>query len=66
MNFTALPITVPTKIFFKIKNYFDTMCTQNRLNGLAMMAIEHELSNKFDFKEVIRDSSEKKVVKGLF
>ncbi len=58
-----LPITVATgeRPFSKlkiIKNYLTTMSTQNRINELAMLAIEHELSNKLDLKEIIRDFTE--------
>ncbi len=42
------------------------MSTQNRINGLAMLAIEQELSNKLDLEEIVRDFSEKKVRKRLF
>jgi hypothetical protein len=67
----TLPITVATgeRSFSKlkiIKNYLKTMSTQNRINGLAMLAIEYELSNKLDLKEIIRDFAEKKVRKRLF
>ena len=41
------------------------MSTQSRLNGLAMLTIEHELSSKLDLKDVIRDFAEKKVRKEL-
>lgn len=42
------------------------MSTQNRLNGLAMLAIEHELSYKLDLKEVILDFAGEKLRKILF
>lgn len=49
-----------------IKNYLRTMQTQNRLNGLAMIAIEHQISDKLDLKSLVREFAERKVRKRAF
>ncbi|XP_042913867.1 uncharacterized protein, partial [Parasteatoda tepidariorum] len=36
-----------------IKNYLRTMLAQNRLNGLAMIAIERQISDKLDLKSLV-------------
>nr|CAI5821698.1 unnamed protein product [Callosobruchus analis] len=46
-----------------IKDYLRTSHSQNRLNGLAMLATEHEISNKLNLKRVIREFVEIKVHK---
>nr|CAI5834604.1 unnamed protein product [Callosobruchus analis] len=35
--------------------------SQNQMNGLAMLAIEHEISNKLNLNRVIREFAEIKV-----
>lgn len=67
----TLPVTVASgeRSFSKqkiIKNYLRTMQTQNRLNGLAMIAIEHQISDKLDLKSLVREFAERKVRKRAF
>ena len=67
----TLPVTVASgeRSFFKlkiIKNYLRSTMTQNRLSGLAMIGIEHELCDKICFKEIIKEFAEKKVRRKFF
>nr|CAI5850729.1 unnamed protein product [Callosobruchus analis] len=63
-----LPISVATgeKDFSELKiinHYLRTSHSQTRLNGVAMLAIEHEISSKLNLKRVIREFAEIKVHK---
>ena len=39
---------------------------QNRLSGLAMIAIAHEVCDSINLKEIIKDFAEQKVERKLF
>lgn len=64
--FCSLPITVAEgeRAFSKlalIKNYMRGTMRQERLNGLALLSIEHETARKIDFSDVIKDFASLKV-----
>ncbi|XP_031755183.1 uncharacterized protein LOC116409794 [Xenopus tropicalis] len=64
--FITLPLSVAEgeRAFSKlslIKNYLRSTMNEQRLNSLAMLSIEHELANKLDFKELIKDFARSKV-----
>lgn len=64
----TIPITVASgeRSFSKlklIKNFLRSTTTQTRLNGLALLAIEHELANKIDIKDILKKFAELKVRK---
>lgn len=55
----TIPITVASgeRSFSKlklIKNFLRSTTTQNRLNGLAILAIEHEIAGQVILKDVIK------------
>ncbi|EFA12390.1 hypothetical protein TcasGA2_TC001848 [Tribolium castaneum] len=49
-----------------IKNFLRSTTSQERLNGLATLAIEHELADQIDLKSVIKKFAELKVRKKQF
>ena len=49
-----------------IKNFLRSTTTQNRLKGLAILAIEHELADQVNLKDVIKKFAELKVRKKGF
>ncbi|GFV86233.1 zinc finger MYM-type protein 1 [Trichonephila clavipes] len=49
-----------------IKKFLRSTTTEDRLNGLATIAIEHELAEEIDVKEIIKKFSELKVRKKHF
>ena len=56
----TIPISVASaeKSFSKlklIKNYLRSTMSQERLNGLSMISIEHELAEKLDYSKLIND-----------
>ncbi|XP_041434247.1 zinc finger MYM-type protein 1-like [Xenopus laevis] len=64
--FITLPLSVAEgeRAFSKlslIKNYLRSTMSEQRLNSLAMLSIEHELANHLDFKELIKDFASSKV-----
>lgn len=64
--FFSLPVTVAEgeRSFSKlslIKNYLRSTMLEDRLNGLAILSIEHELAKKINFDDVIRDFANIKV-----
>lgn len=64
----TLPISVASgeRSFSKlklIKNFLRSTTTQDRLNGLATLAIEHELAEQIDLKSIIKKFAELKVRK---
>lgn len=66
----TLPVTVASgeRSFSKlkiIKNYLRSTMTQNRLTGLAMISIEHEVCDSVNLKGVIKDFAEQKVRRKL-
>ena len=55
---TTIPVSVAAgeRSFSKlklIKNYLRSKMSQHRLNAMAMMSIEREVSNQIDFNDVI-------------
>lgn len=67
----TIPITVASgeRSFSKlklIKNFLRSTTTQNRLNGLAILAIEHEIADQVNLKDVIKKFAELKVRKKSF
>ena len=63
--FLTLPVTVATneRSFSKlklIKNYLRSSMGQDRLSHLAILSIEHEMSNSIPFDELINDFALKK------
>ena len=66
--FCTLPVTVASaeRSFSKlnlIKNFMRSTMTQKRLNDLAILSIESELTRKIDFTSVINSFALKKPVK---
>ncbi|XP_044141441.1 52 kDa repressor of the inhibitor of the protein kinase-like [Bufo gargarizans] len=58
--FTTIPLSVPEgeRAFSKlslIKNYLRSTMSEQRLNSLALLSIEHELARKLSFKDLIED-----------
>ncbi|KAL6491532.1 hypothetical protein MHYP_G00018770 [Metynnis hypsauchen] len=49
-----------------IKNYLRSTTSQDRLNGLAMLSIEHEMAQGLDFSELINNFAIKKVRRMAF
>lgn len=67
----TLPITVASgeRSFSKlkiIKNYLRSTMTQERLSGLATLAIEYDVCHKIDFKQILKEFAEIKVRKKVF
>ncbi|XP_048510256.1 zinc finger MYM-type protein 1-like [Athalia rosae] len=61
----TLPITVASgeRSFSKlklIKNFLRSTTTQNRLNSLAILAIEHEIADQINLREIIKKFAELK------
>ena len=46
-----------------VKTYLRSQMSQLRLSSLAMLSIEHEVSNRLEFDEVIKNFAIKKVRK---
>ena len=46
-----------------IKNYLRSTMSQERLNSLAILAIECELAKQVDFKDIIKDFASRKIRK---
>ncbi len=49
-----------------IKNYLRSTMSQERLVGLAMMSIEHEILQEIDIESIMKDFAEKKARKVVF
>ncbi|KAF8114948.1 hypothetical protein N665_0031s0038 [Sinapis alba] len=49
-----------------IKNYLRSTMSQERLNGLSMISIEHELAEKLDYSKLINDFAGKKARRVIF
>lgn len=49
-----------------IKNYLRLTMSQERLNGLSMISIEHELAEKLDYSKLINDFAGKKAMRVIF
>ena len=69
--FLSMPVTVAggERAFSKlklIKNYLCSKMSQERLNGLAMLSIEHKLAKKLDFNDLIDDFATTKVRRMAF
>ena len=67
----TIPVTVASgeRSFSKlkiIKNYLRTLMSQDRLCGLALLSIEHEMSSKLDYKDLIAEFAAKKARKVAF
>ena len=67
----TIPVTVASgeRSFSKlkiIKNYLRTSMSQDRLCGLALLSIEHEMSSKLDDKDLIAEFAAKKARKVAF
>lgn len=67
----TMPVTVASgeRSFSKlklIKNFLRSTTTQHRLNGLAILAIEHEIVDQINLKDVIKKFAEIKVRKKSF
>lgn len=61
----TIPVTVASgeRSFSKlklIKNYLRSTISQERLTGLAMLSIEHELAESLNYEDLINDFSEQK------
>ncbi|XP_029435922.1 zinc finger MYM-type protein 1-like [Rhinatrema bivittatum] len=64
--FTTLPLSVAEgeRAFSKlssIKNYLRSTMSEQRLNGLAILSIEHELARQLSYKDLIKDFANQKV-----
>ena len=64
--FFTIPVTVASgeRSFSKlkiIKNYMRSTMTQERLSGLALISIEHEISDSIDLTSVIKKFADAKV-----
>jgi len=64
----TLPVSVATgeRSFSKlklIKNYLRSTMSQDRLVGLSLMSIEHEMLQEIDTEEIMKDFAEKKARK---
>lgn len=62
----TIPVTVATaeRSFSKLKllkSYLRSMMLQERLNGLAMIAIENDLLEKVEYEDLIDDFAAKSV-----
>lgn len=44
----------------RIKNYLRSTMSQDRLNALAILSIEHELTNQLSYDDIIEDFAKKK------
>lgn len=69
--FLTLPLTVASgeRSFSKlkiIKNYLRSSMKQDRLSGLAIIAIEHSIAEKINYSDIISEFSYKKVRKVQF
>ena len=69
--FCTLPVTVvcAKRSFSKlniIKNFMRSTMTQDRLNDLAVLSIESEVTRKIDFTDIIDMFAMKKARKGAF
>ncbi|CAJ0931610.1 unnamed protein product [Ranitomeya imitator] len=58
--FITLPLSVAERerAFSKlslVKNYLRSTMTEQRLNGVALLSIEHELARRLNFKDLITD-----------
>ena len=67
----TIPISVASaeRSFSKlklIKNYLRSTMSQERLNGLSMISIEHELAEKLDYSKLINDFAGKKARRVIF
>ncbi|XP_056843260.1 uncharacterized protein LOC108838344 [Raphanus sativus] len=67
----TIPISVASaeRSFSKlklIKNYLRSTMSQERLNGLSMIAIEHELAEALDHSKLINDFAGKKARRTIF
>lgn len=63
--FATIPVTVATaeRSFSRlklIKTYLRSTMAQERLNGLAILSIEHDIAAGLDYSDLIRDFSSKK------
>lgn len=63
--FLTLPVSVASceRSFSKlklIKNYLRSSMSDERLCGLAMLSIEHELASSLDFSEILEEFASKK------
>ncbi|XP_077105406.1 zinc finger MYM-type protein 1-like [Ranitomeya variabilis] len=64
--FITLPLSVAEgeRAFSKlslVKNYLRSTMTEQRLNSLALLSIEHELARRLNFKDLITDFAKQKV-----
>ena len=65
--FCCLPVSVAqaersfSKLAIIKKNYLRSTMSQERLNGLSIISIEHELTRQINFNEVLRDFSNMKI-----
>ena len=69
--FCTLPVTVASaeRSFSKlniIKNFIQSTMTQDRLNDIAVLSIESEVTRKIDFTDIIDMFAMKKARKGTF
>lgn len=67
----TIPVTVVSaeRSFSKlklIKTFRRSIMTQDRLNGLAMLSIEKDLSGKIDYTDVINNFAAKTVRRVIF
>lgn len=69
--FCTLPVSVAIgeRAFRKvnlIKNYLRSTMSQERLIGLDMLSIEHDLARRLDFKDLIKDFAVRKTPFGTW
>ena len=69
--FLTVPVTVASgeRSFSKlkiIKNYLRSSMAQDRLSGLALISVEHEIGQSLDYSELIKEFAANKARKVHF